>query len=130
MCGVKLDLRSIEAPAYLLGTHDDHIVPWRSAYASTALLGGSKRFVLGSSGHIAGVINPPASNKRHYWVNEHITPIADDWLQSAQQHAGSWWVDWFAWLAGHAGELRPAITRMGNAEYPPLEQAPGRYVKQ
>ncbi len=130
LCGVKLDLRSIEAPAYLLGTHDDHIVPWRSAYASTALLGGSKRFVLGSSGHIAGVINPPASNKRHYWVNEHITPIADDWLQSAQQHAGSWWVDWFAWLAGHAGELRPAITRMGNAEYPPLEQAPGRYVKQ
>ncbi|MDF3866723.1 class I poly(R)-hydroxyalkanoic acid synthase [Pseudomonas denitrificans (nom. rej.)] len=130
LCGCKLDLRAIDAPAYILGTHDDHIVPWRSAYASTALLGGAKRFVLGSSGHIAGVINPPATRKRHYWVNDHITQAADDWLQGAQRHAGSWWNDWFTWLTEHAGAHRPAITRMGNAEYPPIEQAPGRYVKQ
>ncbi len=130
LCGVKLDLRAIDAPAYILGTHDDHIVPWRSAYASTELLGGSKRFVLGASGHIAGVINPPDRNKRHYWVNEHIAPVADDWLQGAQQHSGSWWGDWFAWLTGYAGPRKPAITMLGNAEYPPLEHAPGRYVRQ
>lgn len=121
---------AIDAPAYILGTHDDHIVPWRSAYASTALLEGPKRFVLGASGHIAGVINPPGRNKRHYWVNEHIAPAADDWLRGAQQHAGSWWGDWFAWLAEYAGSRLPAITMLGNAEYPPLEHAPGRYVRQ
>ncbi|WP_449106412.1 class I poly(R)-hydroxyalkanoic acid synthase [Pseudomonas mohnii] len=130
LCGVKLDLRSISAPAYILGTHDDHIVPWRSAYASTALLPGPVRFVLGASGHIAGVINPPARQKRHYWVNEQIPQGPDDWFQGAVQHPGSWWHDWFAWLAGHAGPLQPASAQIGNAEYPPLEPAPGRYVKQ
>ncbi|TBV08183.1 class I poly(R)-hydroxyalkanoic acid synthase [Phytopseudomonas dryadis] len=129
-CGVKLDLRAIEAPAYVLGTHDDHIVPWRSAYASTALLSGPCRFVLGASGHIAGVINPPARQKRHYWLNERITEEPDAWLEAAEQHPGSWWHDWFAWLAGHAGPRRPAVMHTGNAEYPAVEPAPGRYVKQ
>jgi polyhydroxyalkanoate synthase len=129
-CGVKLDLRAIQAPAYILGTHDDHIVPWRSAYASTALLSGPCRFVLGASGHIAGVINPPARQKRHYWSNEQIVEDPDAWLAAAEQHPGSWWNDWFAWLRTHAGERRPAPGETGNAEYPPLEPAPGRYVTQ
>ncbi len=129
-CGVKLDLRAIEAPAYVLGTHDDHIVPWRSAYASTALLSGPCRFVLGGSGHIAGVINPPARQKRHYWTHEQVPEDPDAWFAQAEQHPGSWWNDWFAWLAGHAGERRPAVEQIGSAEYPALEPAPGRYVKQ
>ena len=130
LCGCKLDLRRIEAPAYILGTHDDHIVPWRSAYASSTLLGGPCRFILGASGHIAGVINPPAKQKRHYWSADRITKNPDDWFAAAEQHPGSWWIDWFAWLAGHSGPLRPALGYTGNAEYPPLEPAPGRYVKQ
>ncbi len=129
-CGVKLDLKAIEAPAYILATHDDHIVPWRSAYASTALLGGTKRFVLGASGHIAGVINPPASQKRHYWTNNRVTQKPDTWFKNAEQHPGSWWNDWFVWLAAHAGERQPSALHTGNTHYPALESAPGRYVMQ
>ena len=129
-CGVKLDLQAIDAPAYILATHDDHIVPWRSAYASTAVLSGTKRFVLGASGHIAGVINPPAKQKRHYWTNNRATKNPDTWFKGAEQQSGSWWNDWFVWLAKHSGELQPAVADMGNAQYPALEPAPGRYVMQ
>lgn len=128
MCGVKLDITTIDAPAYILGTEDDHIVPWRSAYASTALLSGPKRFILGGSGHIAGVINPPAKQRRHYWVNEKLPKSPDAWLKDAKEHPGSWWPDWFAWLGTHSGEKRSAVTEMGSPEYPPIEDAPGRYV--
>jgi len=129
-CGVKLDLRAIEAPAYILATHDDHIVPWRSAYASTNLLGGTKRFVLGASGHIAGVINPPANHKRHYWTNNRVSKNPDTWFKNADQHPGSWWNDWCVWLASHAGERQPSVLHTGNTRYPAIESAPGRYVKQ
>lgn len=129
-CGIKLDLRAIDAPAYILATHDDHIVPWRSAYASTELLSGTKRFVLGASGHIAGVINPPAKEKRHYWTNNRVTKNPDTWFKNAEQHCGSWWNDWFVWLAGHAGERQPSVLHTGNAQYPALASAPGRYVMQ
>ncbi|VVO69458.1 Poly(3-hydroxyalkanoate) polymerase subunit PhaC [Pseudomonas fluorescens] len=129
-CGVKLDLRAIDAPAYILATHDDHIVPWRSAYASTELLAGAKRFVLGASGHIAGVINPPAKEKRHYWTNNRVTKNPDTWFKNAEQHCGSWWNDWFVWLAGHAGERQPSVLHTGNAQYPALASAPGQYVMQ
>lgn len=128
-CGVKLDLHAIDAPAYILATHDDHIVPWRSAFASTNLLSGTKRFVLGASGHIAGVINPPAKQKRHYWTNNRVTKNPDTWFKNAEQHPGSWWDDWFTWLAGHGGERQPAVANIGNDKYPILEPAPGRYVK-
>jgi polyhydroxyalkanoate synthase len=129
-CGVKLDLRAIDAPAYILATHDDHIVPWKSAYASTHLLSGTKRFVLGASGHIAGVINPPAREKRNYWTNDQLTLDPDSWFNEAEQHPGSWWNDWFTWLAEHAGEREASVLRTGNAQYPALEPAPGRYVMQ
>ena len=129
-CGVKLDLRAINAPAYILATHDDHIVPWKSAYASTDLLSGTKRFVLGASGHIAGVINPPAREKRHYWTNDHLTQDPDTWFNNAEQHSGSWWNDWFTWLAEHAGEREASVPSAGNTQYPALEPAPGRYVMQ
>jgi polyhydroxyalkanoate synthase len=129
-CGARLDLRAIDAPAYILATHDDHIVPWRSAYASTELLSGTKRFVLGASGHIAGVINPPAKEKRHYWTNNRVTKNPDTWFKNAEQHPGSWWSDWFAWLAEHGGERQPSAPHSGNAQYPALESAPGRYVMQ
>jgi len=132
--GVPLHLNRIDVPTYLFASREDHIVPWRSAYASMRLLGGPLRFVLGASGHIAGVINPPAKQRRHYWAVDETCAAGtaparpDDWLQAAQRHAGSWWPDWMQWLRAHAGKLRRAPARQGNSRYPVIEAAPGAYV--
>jgi polyhydroxyalkanoate synthase len=115
-------------PTYVYASQDDHIVPWRSAYRTTALLGGDVRFVLGASGHIAGVINPPDRHRRNYWTNELVTDGADDWFARADRHPGSWWPDWADWLAAHGGEKKPAPREAGSASFPVLEPAPGRYV--
>jgi polyhydroxyalkanoate synthase len=107
-------------------------VPWQTAYASANLLGGDTRFVLGASGHIAGVINPPAKNKRNYWIGtgEAEAPAdADTWLDSADEQPGSWWPVWAEWLAEHAGAQVAAPKKPGNARYTAIEPAPGRYVK-
>ncbi|CCF95916.1 Polyhydroxyalkanoic acid synthase [Ralstonia solanacearum K60] len=130
VCGEPIDLGRIDVPVYLYGSREDHIVPWKSAYASTQLLKGKLRFVLGASGHIAGVINPPSANKRSHWINAKLAESADAWLEGAQEHPGSWWPDWSAWLATHAGAQKAAPKRYGNADHPAIEPAPGRYVKQ
>lgn len=133
--GHALDLGTLAMPAYIYGSRDDHIVPWHAAYASTRLLPGAQRFVLGASGHIAGVINPPAKKRRSYWVaasaSEHasLPGDADAWLQAAEQHAGSWWPDWAHWLAQRSGPKKKAYEALGNKRYMPIEPAPGEYVK-
>ncbi|WP_321963417.1 class I poly(R)-hydroxyalkanoic acid synthase [Paraburkholderia sp. J7] len=133
MCGVPVDLGRIDMPAYVLATQEDHIVPWKSAWRSTQLLGGETQFVLGASGHIAGVINPATKNKRCYWaggdVNSNRASDADGWFASAQQASGTWWNHWIAWLQPHAGGRVKARTKLGNAQFRPTEPAPGRYVK-
>lgn len=128
---VALDLTRLKMPAYLYGSREDHIVPWTSAYASTQLLRGPLRFVLGASGHIAGVINPPESGKRNYWVSEDAALPGDPgvWFSQATERAGSWWPDWSQWLAAHSGAKRRAPTKAGNTRYAPIEPAPGSYVK-
>ncbi|HSI59289.1 MAG TPA: class I poly(R)-hydroxyalkanoic acid synthase [Ideonella sp.] len=130
VCGEQVDLGLIKAPVYIYGSREDHIVPWQGAYASTALLKGKKRFVLGASGHIAGVINPPKSNKRSHWIADKLPASADDWFASAQEHPGSWWTDWAAWLATHGGSQVAAPKTPGSRKYKAIEPAPGRYVKQ
>jgi polyhydroxyalkanoate synthase len=130
VCGEALDLSAIEAPAYLYASREDHIVPWKGAYQSTQILGGKKRFVLGASGHIAGVINPPKSNKRNYWTNERQPAAAEDWLAGATEHPGSWWGDWSKWLGTFGGAMVPAPKTPGSRTHRPIEPAPGRYVKQ
>ena len=130
MCGERIDLSRVTVPAYILATREDHIVPWKTAYQSTQLLGGDIRFVLAGSGHIAGVINPPAKKRRNHWTNTTVPKEAAAWLDSATSQAGSWWPDWINWLAGHAGAQTPAPAAAGNAYYPPLEPAPGRYVRE
>ena len=130
ICGEKVDLGKINCPAYLYASQEDHIVPWRSAYESTHLLKGKNRFVLGASGHIAGVINPPAKNKRYYFENNKIAPTAQEWLEGAKQIPGSWWPDYTKWLAQFGGEMKPAGTTFGNAKYKKMEAAPGVYVKE
>jgi polyhydroxyalkanoate synthase len=127
--GQKIDLRRIDVPTYVFGAREDHIVLWRAAYASTQLLSNRVRFVLGASGHIAGAINPPSKNRRSFWTADRLPPAPEAWLEGATEHPGSWWTDWAGWLEPFKGAPRPAPTRMGDAANPPLEPAPGRYVK-
>ena len=129
MCGVPIDLASVDMPAYLLAAREDHIVPWRTAYGSVPLLGGPLQFVLAASGHIAGVVNPASRNKRNFWTNEALPPKAETWLEGATSQPGSWWPHWTRWLAQYAGAQVAAPAAPGNARYPAIEAAPGRYVK-
>jgi polyhydroxyalkanoate synthase subunit PhaC len=129
VCGEKVNLRRVEAPAFIYASREDHIVPWNGAYGSTRVLGGKKRFVLGASGHIAGVINPPAKGKRSHWTNDRLPARAEDWFDGATEHPGSWWTDWSGWLQPHGGKLVPAPKSPGSRKYKPIEPAPGRYVK-
>jgi polyhydroxyalkanoate synthase len=129
MCGVPVDLGAIRLPTYILATREDHIVPWKTAYLSTRHLKGDIRFVLGASGHVAGVINPPAKNRRSYWASDNLSADAEDWLAAAAETRGSWWPDWDAWLRRFSGGERAAPKKPGNAKFKPIEPAPGRYVK-
>jgi polyhydroxyalkanoate synthase len=127
MLGERVDLSRIDMPVYVLASRDDHIVPWRSAFATAALVAGEASFTLAASGHIAGVVNPPAAGKRNHWIGP-LTGDPDQWLARAQSVPGSWWPHWIAWLAPLAGPRRPAPAAQGDARHPPLDPAPGRYV--
>jgi polyhydroxyalkanoate synthase len=127
-CGEAVDFARVQVPAFLYASHDDHIVPWGSAYATTRLLGGPTTFVLGASGHIAGVINPPSKGKRHHWTGP-LESDAQRWLGGAERVEGSWWPAWATWLGQHAGARTAVRQSPGSASYPVIEPAPGRYVK-
>ncbi len=124
--GEALDLGRIKQDIYACGAEKDHIVPWNSAWRLTQLVGGKVRYILASSGHIAGIINPPGG-KGTFWTNEEKTATAEEWRAAAQKHDGSWWTDWFAWLAARSGK-KSAPPPMGGEAYPPLQDAPGSYV--
>jgi polyhydroxyalkanoate synthase len=132
ICGEKIDLGSIDAPSFIYASREDHIVPWQGAYRSTQLLKGKRRFVLGASGHIAGVINPPLKKKRSHWTGKTtaLPASADEWLAGAVEHPGSWWSGWSEWLAPFGGKQVAAPKKPGNARYKPIEPAPGRYVQE
>ncbi|MDR6466672.1 polyhydroxyalkanoate synthase [Burkholderia sp. OAS925] len=131
-CGEPVDLSKIDVPTFIYGSRDDHIVPWPSAYASAPLLTGPLKFVLGASGHIAGVINPPAKNKRSYWTLEgeqkSLPENPDDWLGEAKEVPGSWWPEWTTWLDQYGGRKVKPRAAAGSEEFPVIEPAPGRYV--
>jgi polyhydroxyalkanoate synthase len=140
VCGEQVDLGKIRAPFFIYGSREDHIVPWTAAYASVPLLkgaggkqGAGVKFVLGASGHIAGVINPPAvppkPAKRSHWVNDKLPARAEEWLAGATEVPGSWWPQWTGWLEPLAGKRVPAPKSPGNRQFKPIEPAPGRYVK-
>ncbi|MEO8102000.1 MAG: class I poly(R)-hydroxyalkanoic acid synthase [Betaproteobacteria bacterium] len=130
MCGVPLDLSYADMPAFVFAAKEDHIVPWRGAYSSASYLGGDTEFVLGASGHIAGVVNPASVNKRSYWTNGALDCPQDQWLAKARETDGSWWPHWIEWLQQFGGRMIPARKAPGNAEFRPIEPAPGRYVKE
>jgi polyhydroxyalkanoate synthase len=125
-----VDLARLRMPAYVLAAREDHIVPWASAYASAKLLPGRIEFVLGASGHVAGVVNPPAGGRRHYWVGEEPGPNAQAWLRAATQHAGSWWSHWSGWIRSRSGRRVAAPAQLGGARHAVIEPAPGRYVRE
>ncbi len=129
ICGTPVDLGRLDMPSYVLATQEDHIVPWQSAYRTTGLLGGNCEFVLGASGHIAGVINPASKNKRSYWVGGQSNGGPDQWFATAESRPGSWWTHWAEWIKVHSGRVIPARKKLGNAVHQPLEAAPGRFVK-
>ena len=126
--GVPIDLGAIRTPCYFLSTRDDHIAPWTSTYQGSLRFGGTVRFVLGGSGHIAGVINPPAMGKYGYWTNHRRPRRAERWLERADEHAGSWWPDWCVWLARRSG-AKVAARQPGAGGLAVIEDAPGSYVR-
>lgn len=125
----SLDLRTIKTPTFLFNTKDDHIAPWNCGYAATQVLKGPVKFVLGGSGHIAGVFNPPTVNKYGYWSSDTLPLEADAWFKAAQHHQGSWWPEWASWLETYSGKKIEAFKTLGSKDYLPLEDAPGSYVK-
>ena len=131
VCGQKIDLRTLDMPVYIYGSREDHIVPIGGAYATTQAVTGKRRFVMGASGHIAGVINPPAAKKRSHWTRDDgkFPKTHAEWLAGATEHPGSWWTDWSNWLKSHAGKQIAAPKAYGKGKYKAIEAAPGRYVK-
>jgi len=122
--GVPVDLSKVKVPSYFISTVEDHIAPWKTTYKGAQYLGGTVRFVLGGSGHIAGIVNPPAAKKYHYWTNPDLPPDADDWFSVATQQPGSWWEDWQRWIDTlNAGDKVPA-----RIPAHALEDAPGSYA--
>jgi polyhydroxyalkanoate synthase len=128
LAGVPIDLTKVKTPTYLLATKDDHIAPWKSCYPGVQAFAGPRKFVLGASGHIAGIVNPPASNKYGYWRNQKLPKDADKWFEGATFREGSWWPDWSEWLAKRAGRKVPA-RQPGDGRLEAIEDAPGSYVK-
>jgi polyhydroxyalkanoate synthase subunit PhaC len=128
LANVPIDLRKIDIPLYFLSTREDHIAPWHSTYAGTQLVSGPVRFVLGASGHVAGVINPPSAHKYGYWANETLSADPESWLKAATYHQGSWWADWATWVAAHSGG-HVSARRPGHGKLTAIEDAPGSYVK-
>lgn len=127
LAGVRLDLGKVETPLYVIGTREDHIAPWKSVYRATQLFGGPIRFVLGGSGHIAGMTNAPPDAKYGHWTNNRLPKSADKWFEGAKEHKDSWWVNWQRWGAKHGGAKVPARTP-GDGDLPVLCPAPGTYV--
>ena len=126
--GVALDLSKVTAPVFMLSLKDDHVSAWEATYAGARLFGGPSRFLLGGSGHNAGVINPPSANKHGYWTNPQLPATAQAWMDGAQKQPGSWWPEWSDWLAAQDGSQRPARAP-GEGPLKAIEPAPGSYVR-
>jgi polyhydroxyalkanoate synthase len=126
--GIYLDPGSIDVDNYVLSAVDDHIVPWTSGYKTTQLLGGKSRFVLSTSGHIAGIVNPPHPKAKH-WINDDLVPDPEEWKSNAELVDSTWWEDWTAWIGDRGGAMGSAPVGLGSDDYPPLEKAPGSYVR-
>jgi polyhydroxyalkanoate synthase len=131
MLGVPIDISKITVPAYFISTIEDHIAPWKGVYPGATHFSGPVRFVLGGSGHIAGIVNPPSANKYHYWINEAeaIPATPDEWFAGATQQPGSWWTDWQQWIGDLNGDEMVPARDPAKGKFKPLDDAPGSFVK-
>ncbi|HSK92263.1 MAG TPA: alpha/beta fold hydrolase [Euzebyales bacterium] len=127
LAGERLSLKQVECDTYIVAAQNDHIAPWRASYRSTQLLGGDVRFILSSRGHIAGVVNPPSA-KAKVWKSSNTPPDPDVWWEQAEESGRSWWEDWAEWIGERGGEMTDARA-VGSTRYPPVDQAPGKYVR-
>ncbi len=125
---VRIDLKKVKVPVYNLAARDDHIAPLQSVFRVSRFMGGETRLVVSGSGHIAGVVNPPAAKKYQYWTNENDAPSVEEWLKGATEHPGSWWPDWLQWITPRSGKKIPA-PKPGSGKLKTIEDAPGSYVK-
>jgi polyhydroxyalkanoate synthase len=128
LAGVPIDLRAISVPTYFLSAREDHISPWKSNYRGTQIMSGQNRFTLAASGHIAGVINPPAAKKYCFWTNNKTPENPDEWLAGAQSKDGSWWPDWDAWTKKLSGKEMVPAREPGTGKLKAIDEAPGPYV--
>ena len=128
LLGTPIDLGAIKTPTTSIGTKEDHIAPWKSVYRSAQKFGGEVNFILAASGHIAGIVNPPAAGKYGYWLKKDLIDDRDEWAASAEEHEGSWWPHWQEWVSQFAGEQVPA-RKPGENGLKAIEDAPGSYVK-
>jgi polyhydroxyalkanoate synthase len=126
--GTPVDLSKVILDTYIVAGVTDHITPWQGCYATTQLLGGTRKFILSNSGHIQALINPPGNPKSSYFVNDQYPAAAEQWLSGAQKRPGTWWEDWRDWLGQRGGEQKPAPQELGNEQYQPGTPAPGSYV--
>ncbi|MBV1786508.1 class I poly(R)-hydroxyalkanoic acid synthase [Marinobacterium sp. D7] len=129
ICGESIDLGKIKIPCYFLSTIEDHIAPWKGTFKATETFGSTVEFVLGASGHVAGVINPASKNRRNYWIKGEQGKGADHWLETAERQEGSWWPNWAEWVRRRAGKKIDAPKSYGNDTYKAIEPAPGSYVR-
>jgi polyhydroxyalkanoate synthase len=129
LSGVPIDLSKVKVPSYFISTVEDHIAPWKTTYLGAKYLGAPARFVLGGSGHIAGIVNPPSAKKYHYWTNDALPPTPDEWFAGARQNPGSWWEDWRAWMEKqNAGKPKVPARNPGDGKLKVIEDAPGSYA--
>ena len=128
IAGRSIDLSTVTTPCYFISAKDDHIAPWKSTFSGAKLFGGKVRFVLGGSGHIAGIVNPPVANKYCFWANDELTHEAESWLQNADRFDGSWWSDWSVWITSQ-GSRTVNARKIRNNRTNPFENAPGSYAK-
>jgi polyhydroxyalkanoate synthase len=127
--GTPIDLRRVTLDTYVVGALTDHITPWKACYRTPFLLGGKSQFVLSSSGHIQALVNPPGNPTSRFLTNRVLPEDPDEWLAGAAEQQGTWWDHWLDWLARRSGDMRRAPRRVGSASYPPLDPAPGLYVR-
>ncbi len=128
--GVWIDLNKIKIPSYFVSTKEDHIALWQGTYRGALNTGGNKTFVLGESGHIAGIVNHPAKNKYGYWLNDNLDDSADEWFNNANHQEGSWWTHWHQWLMQFNPKEQVEPFPVGSEQNPVIEDAPGQYVRQ
>ena len=128
VAGRAIDLSLVTTPAYFISTKEDHIAPWKSTFAGAKIFGGQTRFLLGGSGHIAGIVNPPVANKYCYWSNDELSHDPQTWLKNATRFEGSWWGDWSNWVASHSGEKVKA-RKIRQSRQTTSNDAPGTYAR-